>query len=92
MVTFDLKRVDFYTRDLHVHICSCIMERGKRNTSGQLGHTLDLEMEENAPNWDSRGSNSIPILTTDFVSLNFFLYQYVQHRSEGTETHDLYDA
>lgn len=74
-----------------MHICSCIMERGKRNTSGQLGHMLDLEMEENVPNWDSRGSNSIPVLVTDFVSLNFFLYQYVQHRSEGTKTHDPYD-
>lgn len=52
---------------------------------------LDLEMEENVPNWDSRGSISIPVLVTDFVSLNFFLYQYVQHSSEGTKTHDPYD-
>lgn len=54
-------------------------------------HMLNLEMEENVLNWDSRGSNSSPKLVIDFVPLNFPVHQFAQHNSKGIETDDLYD-
>lgn len=42
-------------------------------------------------NWNSRGPNPSSKSSIDFISLKFFLYQFSQHDSRGTETDDLYN-